>query len=110
MKLPNGDRAVIAIEKLRDYCLDARHARGRHKARVFATALGWTAGDAEQLRDLLLAAARREDAISGEKDEYGQRYTLDLKVPGPHGSVAIRSLWMVRSGEDFPRLASCFVL
>ena len=40
MKLPNGDRAVIDIAKLRDYCLSPDHLRGRHKARVFAAAQG----------------------------------------------------------------------
>ena len=83
---------------------------GRHKARVFAAALGWTVDDAGRLRDMLLAAARGEEAVVGEKDEYGQRYTLDLEIPMPFGAVLIRSLWIVRAGEDFPRLASCFVL
>ncbi len=43
MKLPNSDRAVVDIAKLRDYCLNPAHPRGRHKARVFAAALGLTA-------------------------------------------------------------------
>jgi len=50
MKLPNADRAVIEIEKLRDYCLSSSHPRGRHKARVFVTALGITVDDAEELK------------------------------------------------------------
>jgi hypothetical protein len=40
MKLPNGDQAVVDIAKLRDYCLNKDHLRGRHKARVFAAVLG----------------------------------------------------------------------
>lgn len=36
MKLPNADRAVVGLAKLRDYCLSPTHPRGRHKARVFA--------------------------------------------------------------------------
>jgi hypothetical protein len=63
MRLPNGERAVVATEKLRDYCLNPAHTRGRHKARVFAAALGWTADDAGRLRDVLLAAAREKDAV-----------------------------------------------
>lgn len=38
MKLPNGDRAVISMGKLRGYCLNPEHPSGRHKARVFASA------------------------------------------------------------------------
>jgi hypothetical protein len=37
MKLPNGDRAIVDLEKLRAYCLNPQHPRGRHKARVFAS-------------------------------------------------------------------------
>ena len=40
MKLPNADRAVVEIEKLRDYCLSSSHPRGRHKARVFCHCFG----------------------------------------------------------------------
>ena len=51
MKLPNAERASIAIEKLRDYCLNADHPRGKHKARVFLSALGLTSEHAEWLQD-----------------------------------------------------------
>jgi len=34
MKLPGGERANVDVAKLRDYCLNPTHPRGRHKARV----------------------------------------------------------------------------
>ena len=40
MRLPNGDRAVVDVRKVRDYCLSAEHPRGQHKARVFKRAWG----------------------------------------------------------------------
>jgi hypothetical protein len=36
VNLPHAELAVVDIAKLRDYCLNADHLRGRHKARVFA--------------------------------------------------------------------------
>ena len=42
------------MAKLRDYALDPIHSKGKHKARVFASALGLTRNDAEWLRDELL--------------------------------------------------------
>ena len=83
MRLPNPERAVVQIEKLRDYCLSMEHPRGRNKARVFESALGLTSRDASALRDALLAAARTKDAISTEKDDFGQRYMLDFIMSGP---------------------------
>jgi len=35
MKVPNADRAVVDIRKLRDYCLNLLHDEGKHKARLF---------------------------------------------------------------------------
>ncbi len=88
MQLPNAERASVDMRKLRNYCLNAEHPRGQHKARVFKSAVGWTADQAD----------------------YGQRYALDFAVQGVGGAVTVRSLWIVRHGEDFPRFASCYVL
>ena len=38
--LPEAARAIIEEHKLRDYLLNPDHQDGRHKARVFASALG----------------------------------------------------------------------
>ena len=111
MKLPNSTSAVIDIEKLQDYCLSSNHPEGRHKARVFLSVLGMTASDAEDLRKLLLAAAARNDnaELTGS-DQYGHRYSLDCTVSGNSREAVVRSAWIIKSGEDFPRLISCYVL
>ena len=46
-KLQNPENALVEIRKLRNYCLGPDHPRGRHKARMFASALGLIADDAE---------------------------------------------------------------
>jgi hypothetical protein len=56
MKLPGGEHAIVDIAKLQDYCLYPLHSRGRHKARVFMSALGLSRADAEYLRDELFRA------------------------------------------------------
>jgi hypothetical protein len=110
MRLPNGNNAIVDIAKLRDYCLNKQHPRGRHKARVFATRLGVTAADADLLRQALLRAATEGDALAGEGDDYGQRYVLDFELTGPRGRATVRSSWIILSGENFPRMTSCYVL
>jgi hypothetical protein len=40
MKLPNGEQAEIAMEKLINYCLNPEHSSGKNKARVFKSRLG----------------------------------------------------------------------
>jgi hypothetical protein len=56
VQLPNAHRAIVPIAKLRDYSLNPLHPEGKHKARVFKSALGFTASDAERLRGMILAA------------------------------------------------------
>ena len=110
MRLPNAASAIVEIEKLRDYCLSESHPRGKHKARVFATALGLTANDVLELRDAILSAVQIEDTLAGERDEYGQRYIVDFSMKRQSREAVIRSAWIIRRGEDVPRLTSCYVL
>ena len=86
------------------------HPRGKHKARVFALVLGLTADHVLELRNALLNAVRVEDAVSGEQDEYGQRYIVDFSMKWQNKEAVIRSAWIIRHGEDVPRLTSCYVL
>ncbi len=110
MKLPNPDRAIVDIAKLRTYCLNPEHPRGRHKARVFAHALGISAADANALAALLVGAARTCEAKLAAKDRYGARFLIDFPIVRANRRATVRSLWIVRSGEDFARLTSCYVV
>jgi hypothetical protein len=110
MKLPGGEMAIVDMAKLRDYCLDPQHPRGRHKARVFATTLGLMQSDAEFLREALLQAAREAETLVGESDEYGDRFTVDFELNRGNRRAVVRSAWIVLRDETAPRLTSCFVL
>lgn len=100
MKLPNAEKAVIDIGKLRNYCLSAEHPRGRHKARVFLSVLGLNQIDAAFLRDVLARAAVQEEAVLIEADRYGDRYIIDFPLTKNERHARIRSSWIVRRGED----------
>ena len=110
MLIPNPERAVVDIRKLRDYCLNPEHDEGKHKARLFAAALGITNDDADALRDALLQAAKSQDAQLGRRDEYGQRYVVDLMLEWRGNRATIRSSWIVEHGSNTPRLTSCYPL
>jgi hypothetical protein len=62
------------------------------------------------LRAALLEAARTNEATASDKDEYGQRYIVDFIMHRAGREARIRSSWIVRNGEDVPRLISCYVL
>jgi hypothetical protein len=110
VKVPNADTAVVDIRKLTDYCLSQEHPRGKHKARVFLSTLGITTAYAGELRDALLKAVRSEDCVIGAVDQYGARYVVDFTYPRDGRKAMVRSTWIIKAGEDTPRLISCFVL
>jgi len=110
MKLPGGEQAIVSLVKLRDYCLSPHHTDGRHKARVFASALSLISTDAELLRDELLRAAREGKARPGEIDHYGARYTIDFELNRGDRRAVVRSAWIILHKETVPRLTSCYVL
>lgn len=108
-KLPNAERAVVQIEKLRDYCLNSDHDEGKHKAKVFRALFGFTQKDAETLRAMILDAARNRDAVPSKSLSHGQMYVLDFSAQSLRGEVMIRTAWIVERGTDFPRLVTSYV-
>lgn len=66
--------------------------------------------DADELRTAILSAASSAEARLGTANSYGQRYIVDFDLIRQSRTVRVRSTWIVRIGEDFPRLTSCYVL
>ena len=101
---------MVDIGKLRDYSLNLTHDVGKHKARVFRSALGLTIDDAEWLRERILQAALEGEAIAGPSSLFGQKYTLDFGLTRGGSSAIIRTARIIEFGTNFPRLTSCYVL
>jgi len=110
MRLLNGDRADLGT-KLEDYVLNADHRQGRHKARVFEAVLGISATNADVLSDALLAAVAGSNGAEWRGNTgFGDIYTLRLPLRTIKGAATVLSVWIVRRGEDFPRLATCYIV
>ena len=110
MKLPGGERAVLGT-KLEDYSLNPLHRDGQHKARVFAAALGITIANRELLGDALLDAAATSDAAVSQGDNgYGNVFQLRFPLTVGRSTATVLSAWIVRHGEDFPRLTTCYIV
>ena len=109
-KLPHPERAVVHIDKLVDYCLNLEHPSGKHKARVFKASLNLGIENAEILRDTLLDVVHMETAIPTKRNAYGQKYVIDFEMNHSGQTAEIRTVWIVRDDENFPRLVTCYVL
>lgn len=109
MKIPNCNKAFVDLKKLKEYCLNESHPVGKHKAKIFQSVLGISLNDAEELKTALLDAAIKCDAIPGEEDRYGKRYTIDFIFSKFENKATIRSCWIVLNSENFPRLTTCYI-
>ena len=54
--------------------------KAKHKAGVFASALGLSQADFEWLRGELLVAATKSECTRERETEHGQRYTIDFEA------------------------------
>ncbi|MSP40795.1 MAG: hypothetical protein EXR70_20100 [Deltaproteobacteria bacterium] len=110
MKLPGGDRADLGT-KIEDYVLNLRHWEGRHKARVFESVLGITLANREVLRQAILSAAENsEDAEPLGNNGHGEVYISRFPLETQRGRATVLTVWIIRDGEDFPRLVSCYIV
>ena len=110
VKLPRGERADLG-SKLEEYVLNPMHREGRHKARVFESALGITLVNRESLRQAILAAAANSDQAQLHGDNgHGVVYSLRFRMETPKGSAVVLTAWIGRHGEDFPRMTTCYIV
>jgi hypothetical protein len=110
MKLPNGQRAELG-DKIESYVLNPLHRDGRNKARLFESTLGITLANAHLLREGILDAVAHSDEVEGRGDNgFGEVYVLRFSLTTRQGTAAILTAWIVRHGEDFPRLTTCYIV
>jgi hypothetical protein len=108
-KLDNHERAWVSLEKLTAYCLNEQHPNGKEKATTFKLVLGIGVDDAEVLRQAILKGVFENDCQIREQDEYGTRYTVIMKIRIFEKDADITTGWIIRTGEDYPRLTSCYI-
>ena len=110
MLLPNAEMAFIDDRKLIDYCLSEYHPIGKHKARVFMSASGFSLENLQDLKDGILSEILDKDATQTEINQYGTLYVVDVKIKNPPKEATVRTSWIIKIAEDFPRLTSCYVI
>jgi hypothetical protein len=110
--LPRASEAYIPPDKLAGYALSPEHPRGRHKARVFASALGITSSDAAYLEQAILEAVPTAP-VSGIRTQgpYGYLYTVPILLEGLNGAThTVITAWIHHPAADAPpRLISAYV-
>jgi hypothetical protein len=109
VRLPRAREATIPTAKLVSYALDPSHERGRHKAWVFASALGIATSDWRYLHDQILTKLPEGEVRSTHITPFGIAYEVILMIDGLNGRTApLVTTWMVATNA-VPRLTSTWV-
>lgn len=108
--LPNVENVAIPMEKITGYALDRNHIVGANKARVFESALGFTQANAKELSDQIGSQIALNPAIERDVTEYGRVFSVDVPVVGPRGKGVVSTGWILKTGEETPRLTSLRVV
>lgn len=103
--LDNFARAQMPEDKIR-YPL-----RDPNKRRAFeALGFGEEANNWQELRDAVEEGLPFHPARFSHRDEWGTTYDVDMNISGPVDKQApVRTKWIYRTGEDFPRLVTLYV-
>jgi len=102
-RIPGADHALISEDKIVRYLLNFDHPDGASKARVLAHA-GFDAANPNILERAIRQQHLSGGAREGRRSPFGKKYEITRPLTGPAGSVMMTSVWMVRTGESFPRL------
>jgi hypothetical protein len=108
MKLPNAGNAVVDERKVREYLLSPSHPIGRFKARYFE-GVGFPPEAWPGFIAVLLQLAAEGEAQMVEEFDYGQKYVVRGHISAPgRPPVAVESVWIIRTGDDTPRLVTVY--
>jgi len=100
MPLPNQERAHIDRRKLTEYLLNRNHPDATGKSAFFCGRYG---SDWKRLRDDLFEHAEGA-VVDVEETRHGTRHVIEEPLSG----TLVRSVWMIRTGESFPRLITAY--
>ncbi|MCL2083445.1 MAG: hypothetical protein FWH04_09485 [Oscillospiraceae bacterium] len=108
--LPNVDKVVVDPRKVIDYALNPTHSKGKHKAKVFESALGYNQSNSAHLIEQVQQKLATSEAVSGKIGNHGRIFSVDMPITGPNGNTAIvRTGWIIDPGAEIPRMTTIFV-
>ena len=105
------EEIVIDPRKLTGYVLNEQNERGKHKARLFKSILGFTITNYELLLEEIRTKAPQNEALFRQKSQHGLHYQVDIMVTGPNSHTArVRTGWIIEFNSQIARLTSAYIL
>lgn len=101
---PDFTTPEIDERKITSYAMNPDHPVGKNKYRVINSATGLDVGDAALIGEQIRTGVREGSPMLGKADQYGQRWSVDIPLTGPKGTIMVRTAWMLETGSTTPRL------
>jgi hypothetical protein len=108
MKLPNSNLCRVDREKITDYLLNREHPDNGGKADFFI-ALGFQRDDWRTFATALRSQAQQSSVSQSLESVHGKKYIVDGLIETPIGKTPmVRTIWIVDSGQNSPRLITAY--
>lgn len=100
---------IFLEDKVTKYALNPIHPRGRHKAKVFKSSLGYTLDNYNELIDNVYRKVDKDLFVNQDPNEYGKKYKQIINITGPNGRNAdILTGWILGKNGKY-RLTTIYV-
>ena len=104
-RMPNSITASTTQNKLQGYLLNSNHPRGKDKARVMNSVLGYHYENWDVLSGKIYNTLQTSTVSKHTVSEYGDKYTVPMRIHGEKGkSMVLNTAWQVDTGSFVPRL------
>lgn len=107
MRVPNREKAIIDVRKVREYLLSPAHPVGQFKARYFSV-LGYNA-DGWKTLEAHLRETLESEMVKAIEGEFGTKYVVQSIIRSPSGTkVGLVTVWIILTGEENPRFVTAY--
>ncbi|MEV1320405.1 WXG100 family type VII secretion target [Micromonospora arborensis] len=103
---PDFTNAEIDSRKITAYAMNPDHPVGKNKYRVINSVTGLGPDDADVIMQQIREGVVAGEPFLGKADEFGQRWSVDLPLTGPGGTVTVRTAWIMENGASAPRMVT----
>ncbi|WP_433112496.1 WXG100 family type VII secretion target [Micromonospora sp. CA-246542] len=103
---PDFSKAEIDSRKITAYAMNPEHPVGKNKYRVINSATGLGPDDADVIMQQIREGVLAGKPLQGKADDFGQRWSVDLPLTGPDGTITVRTAWILENGASTPRMVT----
>ncbi|WP_373511781.1 DUF6883 domain-containing protein [Persicitalea sp.] len=107
-RLPGGELAIVAAEKVEAYLLNPFHSQNSGKAQFFAIA-GYSQTQPDRLTEDLKEIARTGRVTTVQPTPRGMKYVVKGIITAPNGrDYALKTVWLIDDNQEVPRFLTAY--